>query len=133
MLHGNFFADRTGDPDIRVKMFQWAQEKDPSTLKFVNDYNVLLYEPDGYIDQIQDLLNRGAPVSGIGFQAHLGPDSIDLGKLEDTMNRIRGQFGLPMWVTEFDWQSNNGDDHSQHAVELDNFYRLCLRYGAFTS
>ena len=41
MLHGNFFTERTGDPDIRVKMFQWAQDRDPSTKKFVNDYEIL--------------------------------------------------------------------------------------------
>ena len=46
MLHGNFFAERTGDPDIRVKMFKWAEEKDPTTKKFVNDYDVLLDIPD---------------------------------------------------------------------------------------
>ena len=47
MLHGNFFEERTGDPDIRVKMFQWAQDNDPSSVKFVNDYNILYYETDG--------------------------------------------------------------------------------------
>ena len=46
MLHGNFFAERTGDPDIRVKMFKKAEEKDPTTKKFVNDYDVLLDIPD---------------------------------------------------------------------------------------
>ena len=46
MLHGDFFEDATGDPDISVKMFKWAEEKDPYSLKFVNDYNVLLYDTD---------------------------------------------------------------------------------------
>ena len=47
MLHGNFFTESSYDPDIRVKIFQWAEEQDSTTLKFVNDYNVMLYEPDG--------------------------------------------------------------------------------------
>jgi hypothetical protein len=46
MLHGNFFTEKTGDNDIRVKMFQKAKELDPDALRFVNDYNVLLYETD---------------------------------------------------------------------------------------
>ena len=46
MLHGTFFEDTTGDPDIRVKMFQWVEETDPSLLRFVNDYDVLLYDTD---------------------------------------------------------------------------------------
>ena len=33
------------------------------------------------------------------------------------------QFGLPIWVTEFDW-SGNSNDHKEHAVQLENFYRL---------
>ena len=81
-----------------------------------------------YIAQISYLLNRGAPVSGIGFQAHLGPEEIDLGKLENSMKRIWNRFSIPMWVTEFDWRGNNGGDHRQHAIELNNFYRLCLRF-----
>ena len=52
MLHGNFFEDTTGDPDIRVKMFQMAEQKDPSILRFVNDYSVLLYETDEYVKEV---------------------------------------------------------------------------------
>ena len=46
MLHGDFFEQASGDPDIRVKMFQLAEAKDPDTLRFFNDYSVLLYETD---------------------------------------------------------------------------------------
>ena len=80
------------------------------------------------MDHIQGLLDGGAPIGGVGFQAHLGPDSIDLAKIEDTLRRNYERFGISMWITEFDWQSNNYEDHSQHAVELDNFYRLLLRF-----
>ncbi len=48
MLHGNFFTEKTGDNDIRVKMFQKAKELDPDSLRFVNDYNVLIYDSDAY-------------------------------------------------------------------------------------
>jgi endo-1,4-beta-xylanase len=47
MLHGNFFTEKTGNSDVRIKMFQKAIELDPDALRFVNDYNVLLYETDG--------------------------------------------------------------------------------------
>ena len=46
MLHGNFFEEASNDPDIRVKMFQMAEAKDPNVMRFMNDYNVLLYETD---------------------------------------------------------------------------------------
>ena len=88
-----------------------------------------------YIAQIDDLLSRGAPGNGIGIQAHLGPALIDLGKAEDTFNRLYSQFNFPIWITEFDWKDQPygecteiEEDHSQHAIELDNFFRLCLRF-----
>ncbi len=50
MLHGNFFTEKTGNSDVRIKMFQKAKQLDPDALRFVNDYNVLLYETDAYVD-----------------------------------------------------------------------------------
>ena len=50
-----------------------------------------------YINQIRDLVNRGAPVNGIGAQAHLGPKSIDLGKVEDAFNKLWSNFKFPIW------------------------------------
>ena len=47
MLHGNFFTEKTGQQDIRIKMFQRAQELDPEALRFINDFNVLIYEIEG--------------------------------------------------------------------------------------
>ena len=45
MLHGNWYAEKTEDKDIRVKIYKWAHQKDPSTVKFTNDFNVMLYKP----------------------------------------------------------------------------------------
>ena len=83
-----------------------------------------------YINQIEELLNNGAPIDGIGVQGHLGPDSIDLKKVEDSINKLWDKFGIPIWITEFDWANpnSNSDNHAQHAIELENFYRLMLRY-----
>ncbi|XP_059087514.1 anti-sigma-I factor RsgI6-like [Tigriopus californicus] len=128
MLHGNFFAETTYDPDIRVKMFQWLEQQDSQPSRFVNDYDVVLYETDEYINHIRDLLNKGASINGIGFQSHLGPDQIDLGKAEDAFNKMWNEFHLPMWITEFDWQGSHGGDHAQHASELVNFYNLAMSH-----
>jgi GH35 family endo-1,4-beta-xylanase len=57
-----------------------------------------------YIQQIRDLINNGAPVNGIGCQAHMGPNSIDLNKVEDSLNRFWSEFHIPIWITEFDFQ-----------------------------
>ena len=49
MLHGQFFVDATGDPDIRVKMFQKVHEISPNTLLFVNDYSILMWQVNEYV------------------------------------------------------------------------------------
>ena len=83
-----------------------------------------------YIRQIQDMLDNGAPISGIGCQGHFGPKSIDLNKVEDSLNKLWKRFGIPIWITEFDWANSDSDanNHEQHAIELENFYKLILRY-----
>ena len=83
-------------------------------------YFLILLSFISYIQQIRDLLNNGAPVSGIGVQGHLGPDAIDLNKVEDSLDKIWEEFGLPIWITEFDWSnsSSNEDNHAQHSTEL---------------
>ena len=43
MLHGQFFVDAVGDPNIRVEMFQKVKTMSPNTLTFVNDYSIFIY------------------------------------------------------------------------------------------
>ena len=57
MIHGSFFGDQSGDATIRTKMFQWAHQKDPELILFVNDYNIIAgNEPATYRQLIEDLL-----------------------------------------------------------------------------
>jgi len=123
MIHGSFFVDQSGDSAIRLKMFQWAHQKDPELLLFVNDYNIIAgNEESKYRKLIQNLLDQGAPISGIGVQGHFGGHAINIDWVTEIITDL-AQFNLPIWVTEFDWSGNNAD-HAEHAVQLENFYRL---------
>ena len=65
MLHGDYFENRLG-AWVRPWMFQHARSIDPDVKLFVNDYNVITSsETYAYKQQIQDLINAGAPVDGI--------------------------------------------------------------------
>ena len=89
----------------RVKMYQWAHQKDPSLQLFVNDYAIIsnpgkqveATNPGSipiliqgnkaaeYVALIRDLLDRGAPIHGIGVQAHMskgGPVRLAQSKTE---------------------------------------------------
>lgn len=92
-----------------------------------NIFNISIFF--SYINQIQELLDHGAPINGVGIQGHLGPQAIDMKKVEDSLDKLWETFGIPIWITEFDWANpeSNSDNHAQHAIELENFYRLMLR------
>ncbi len=125
MLHGRFYADRLGE-QIRVDIFKWAHEEDPNAPLFVNDYNILSgKDVRRYEDQIEWLLQQGAPVGGIGCQGHFGED-VDMQAVKAALNRL-ARFGLPIRVTEFD--INTGDE-TKKAQLLEEFYRTCFAHPA---
>jgi len=123
MIHGSFFVDQSGDASIRLKMFQWAHQKNPELLLFVNDYNIIAGSQEAkYRQLIQNLLDQGAPISGIGVQGHFGGNPINIDRVTDIIKDL-AQFNLPIWVTEFDWSGSN-PNHVEHAIQIENFYRL---------
>jgi len=123
MIHGSFFVDQSGDASIRLKMFQWAHQKNPELLLFVNDYNIIAGSEEAkYRQLIQNLLDQGAPISGIGVQGHFGGNPINIDRVTDIIKDL-AQFNLPIWVTEFDWSGSN-PNHVEHAIQIENFYRL---------
>ncbi|KAA8538249.1 hypothetical protein F0562_027928 [Nyssa sinensis] len=108
MLHGSFYQDRLGR-DIRANMFKIANQLDPSSTLFVNDYHVedgcdTRSSPEKYIQHILDLQEDGAPVGGIGIQAHI--DS-PVGPIVCCALDKLGILGLPIWFTELDVSSIN--------------------------
>lgn len=108
MLHGSFYQDKLGE-DIRAYMFRESHQLDPSAILFVNDYNVedgcdAKSTPEMYIHQILDLQERGAPVGGIGIQAHI---SNPVGEIIcDALDKL-AILGLPIWFTELDVSAVN--------------------------
>ncbi len=53
--------------------FKWAREADPTAKLYYNDYGIEFFndKSDAVHRLIQDLLAEGAPIDGIGFQAHV--------------------------------------------------------------
>jgi GH35 family endo-1,4-beta-xylanase len=79
MLDGRFYAGRLG-PRIRRWMFQRARKRDPATPLFVNDRFMFrnLLRAALLSHQIDELIEAGADVGGIGLQHH-ECQSINLG------------------------------------------------------
>jgi endo-1,4-beta-xylanase len=123
MLHNSFYRDRLGET-IHYWMFQAAHEIDPNCKLFVNDYSVVSGgDTEAYKAEIQDLLDHNAPVQAIGAQCHfsgaISPYTVYI-KIDSL-----AQMGLPIWITEFDFQQA---DVNVRADGLEALYRTAFSH-----
>jgi endo-1,4-beta-xylanase len=90
-------------PDYVGLAFDWAQAADPQARLYLNDYNVesIDAKSDAMYTLVQDLLARGIPVQGVGFQAHLAMELEFPSSLRDNLERFAG-LGLEVAITEAD-------------------------------
>lgn len=123
MLHGSFFKDRLGQ-SIWTYMYQRTKELDPNVKLFVNDYNVIEYaEDNAYKQQIQSLVNNGAPIDGIGAQGHFGA-TVDPVVVKQRLDNL-GQLGIPIWISEYD---STQPDVNLRADNLEALYRTAFSH-----
>ena len=128
MLDGHFFIDRLG-ASIRPHMFSRARVVDPEPLLFVNDYNIIAgswSRANRYIQQIQDLIDAGAPVDGIGVQGHFWGDTVDAVVILERLDQLAA-LDLPIWITEYD--TVDADDVAR-GEKLENCYRASFSHPA---
>src|SRR5262245_27228043 len=99
----SFWADHIGRDYIELA-FRTARAADPDVPLFYNDYNIEGINPksDSTYAMLRDLLQRGVPVNGIGFQAHFKLDDLPT---RDELTRNFARFaalGLKIHITELD-------------------------------
>ncbi|MFM8413512.1 MAG: endo-1,4-beta-xylanase [Planctomycetota bacterium] len=99
--------------DVMADWFRIAARETPGTRLFYNDY--VMFQGDGpgspsetLFTILSDLVRSGAPIGGIGEQAHFGgnppgPEAV-LAKLDRFAT-----LGLPIQITEFDVDTADGD------------------------
>lgn len=115
MINGDFFRRRLGYGIVN-EMAYMAKAGNPNVKLFVNDYGILCdggFNAQTYLIQIQNLLDNGVPIDGIGCQGHsatflnvpMSPEHV-----QATLDKL-ARFGLPIKITEclFDVQ----DEHMQ--------------------
>jgi GH35 family endo-1,4-beta-xylanase len=89
--------------DEMVTWFKRVKALDPAAKLFLNDYDNL---GEGTLDVefkriIKRMLELGAPLEGIGLQAHFGLRMTPPTQLFERLNSF-ATFGLPLAITEFD-------------------------------
>lgn len=127
MLHGFFFQSRLG-AGFRPQLFRDVEAVDPLPGLFVNDFNVLTgTRLEDYVEQIEGLLDAGAPVGGIGVQGHYNT-AVDPFVLRVQLDRL-AELGLPIRVTEYDYV-RSGASYSERADSLEAMYRVAFSHPA---
>ncbi len=121
MLHCTALSQRLGDSIFR-QMCAEASGANPGAVLYVNDYGILEgNDLNRYDEQIRDLLDSGAPVGGIGLQAHF-EGAPDMARIQKALDRL-SRFNLPIKITEFDCWAK---DEVVQAQALEDVYRIAF-------
>jgi endo-1,4-beta-xylanase len=96
-----------GSEDIYVRLYKLAHAGDPGPRLFLNENTILTEGGKTETQQaefermIRYLLSHGAPLGGIGMQAHFGDTLTPPTEIWRIVDRF-AKFGLPIQITEFD-------------------------------
>jgi endo-1,4-beta-xylanase len=116
MLHGNYFRSRLG-PGIIKEVADTCKKANPQVQLYVNDYDILNgTRLEDYAKQIQDLLNSGVPIDGIGIQAHI-EQPLTPAQINSALDRL-AQFNLPLKITEVSLKAPSEAEQAQWLTDL---------------
>ncbi|WP_019636929.1 endo-1,4-beta-xylanase [Paenibacillus fonticola] len=88
--------------DFIAEAFRFAHQSSPEALLFYNDYNECHpVKREKIYRLIKSLLDQGAPVHGIGLQAHWNIFDPSLNEIRDAIERY-ASLGLKLQITEMD-------------------------------
>ncbi len=125
MILGHFFKDRLGE-GIRPHMFKFAHRVAPETAMYLNDFRILRGGGlEQYVEQIQFLLEAGAPLGGIGIQAHPRRGIPSADQIQHALDEL-AKFDLPIKITEF----IVGEEGDAPAAQLERLYRVAFAHPA---
>ncbi|ELU10935.1 hypothetical protein CAPTEDRAFT_55025, partial [Capitella teleta] len=124
-LHGRYYEEHTGNPQFLQSMFTEMHEGDPEAMLFTNDYEVTERSDylSAYVHQVRTLISDGAPVHGIGVQAHYN-DYPDVHLLMHHLDELSA-VGLPVWITELHYDN---DDVMKRADGYEDFLRTAFSH-----
>lgn len=106
-LDANVFYRLLGPGWVRAAL-DLIHELDPDAALFVNEFGVMAPGPkqERFYALIRDLVESGAPITGVGFQGHIRPPFLrdfdpTLEEIEATVRRFSA-LGLRVEITEID-------------------------------
>jgi GH35 family endo-1,4-beta-xylanase len=119
-LRSGFWLDHIG-PEYIELAFRTARAADPAVGLFYNDYNIEGINPksDSAYNFVRDLLGRGVPITGVGFESHF-----QVGGVPATIGANIARFaalGLKVHITELDVRVQLPSTAAQLATQAQNY------------
>lgn len=108
----------TSGYDWIANAFKWAREACPNAILLYNDYNTIEYanENSGVIKLVNAIKGAGAPIDGVGCQAH-DVAKVSASTVLSYVDKIITQTSLPVYITEMD--IGVADDSQQSKIMQD--------------
>lgn len=109
-LRNSVFRQKMGD-DYLEKCHRWTREADPDVLIFYNDYSMVI-DPTkrrATIAMVEDFLDRGVPIDGVGYQMHISHDFPTKASIEAAAGEVT-DLGLLLHFSELDVRANPNND-----------------------
>jgi GH35 family endo-1,4-beta-xylanase len=94
--------------ELYTEIFNQTKVEDPAVISYINDYNVLNFGTAHggdyltYKSMIQEIIDDGGSVDGIGFQAHMGGALISPDSIYAILDDCYQTFGKDIKITEYD-------------------------------
>jgi GH35 family endo-1,4-beta-xylanase len=118
--------------DVMVDWFKLARAADPTAKLFINDYAILsggggtTAHRDNYERVIKLLIDKGAPLDGVGMQGHFGTSLTGPEDMLVILDRY-AKLGKQIWITEYDVDL---DDEELAARFTQDFYTTLFSHPA---
>jgi GH35 family endo-1,4-beta-xylanase len=90
-----------------IRTFQLARQYCPNAVLILNDYNVLSWNTNEFIQMATPAVNAGV-VDALGLQAH-GLESWSLTDITNKLNQVAA-LGLPIYISEYDVARTNDQE-----------------------
>jgi arabinoxylan arabinofuranohydrolase len=110
------YAQAAFGEDWIIRSFELAKEHCPNAVLILNDYNVLIWNTDEFIEMATPAIEAGV-VDALGLQAH-GLADLSAEELAANLQRI-ADLGLPIYISEYDIERT--DDEAQLQVMQEQF------------
>jgi arabinoxylan arabinofuranohydrolase len=104
------FAQNAFGSNWIIRSFQLARQYCPNAVLILNDYNVLSWDTDAFINLARPVVEAGV-VDALGEQAH-GLESWSLTNLRANLDKVAA-LGLPIYITEYDVARTNDQEQLQ--------------------